>query len=541
MTVQMTKPAFAAATPPLVQALGRRLPLVPDAFSIYAHLTARGARPGAIYYERQGAPTIVVDSVAVRVETRGQTATLRSTSDGGRNVLALVARRLKDFVTAHETPDGAAHTLALTFPAPQGDDAEARLLAPSPFDALRAVTMGLGEDSDAPGDIIAVGVIAYDFIDAFEDLPAPKSDPLNYPDTVFWLAESYVRVHSSGDVRVVAMAFGSPEEGQAEAAYARAEAMLRDLSARCTWARQLPAETVARRSAKATNPDMGDAEYAAQVEALKERIRAGDVYQIVPSRSFTAPCADPFAAFARLRVLNPSPAMFYVPGDEDVLFGATPEPAVLVRRKKEDLIVEVRPIAGTRPRGADVTEDDRLEADLRQDEKELAEHMMLVDLGRNDIARVSVPGTRRVEQLLVVERYSHVMHLVSRVTGTLRAGLDCLHAAVACLNAGTLTGAPKLRAMQILRETEATKRGPYGGSVGWIRGDGTLDTAICIRSAFVRDGVATVRAGGGVVYDSDPAEEARETSRKAASALAAIADVAGRNAPVGETVGGETV
>ncbi len=509
---------------PLVRALGRRLPLVPDAFSLYAHLSERGARPGAIYYERQDAPTLIVDRVAVRAETRGQTALLRSLSDGGKNVLAIVARRLEAFVTQYDAPGDGDHSLSLNFPAPQGDDAEARLTAPGPFDALRAITMGLAGQSDAPGDIVAAGVIAYDFIDAYEDLPPAKSDPLNYPDTLFWLAESFVRVHRSGDARLVALAFGGEEKGRNEAAHERAALMLKDLSARCAFAAQLPPETVTLRSAKATDPDIGDAEYAARVDVLKERIRAGDVYQIVPSRSFRAPCSDPFAAFARLRALNPSPAMFYIPGGDHVLFGATPEPAVLVRRKKSDLIVEVRPIAGTRPRGADITEDDRLEADLRQDEKELAEHMMLVDLGRNDIARISEPGTRRVEQLLAVERYSHVMHLVSRVTGTLRKGLDCLHAAVACLNAGTLTGAPKLRAMQILREAEETKRGPYGGSVGWVCGDGTLDAAICIRSAFVRDGVATVRAGGGVVYDSDPDEEARETSRKAASALAAIAD-----------------
>lgn len=516
---------------PRVSALYRRLPDAPDGFSLFAHLSEHGTRPGGFFYERVDAPTIIVDRAAARIETRGQTATLDAVSVGGENVLAFVAQKLAQFVTRQDV-----RRLELTFPAPRGDDAEARLLAPSPLDALRAVTLELGKESEAAGDIVCAGVIAYDFIDAFEDLPAPRSDPLNYPDNVFLLAETYVRIDPGAEPRAVSMAFGGADEAGRERAHYDAREALADLTKRCAGAVLLPPETVERSAAEATDPDLSDEGFAAGVDALKERIRAGDVYQIVPSRSFRAPCADPFTAFTRLRALNPSPIMFFMHGGDHVLFGATPEPAVLVRREGGGFTVEVRPIAGTRPRGATPDEDDRLEADMRLDEKELAEHMMLVDLGRNDVARVSEPGTRRVTRLLTVERYSHVMHLVSQVMGRLRAGLDCLHAAVACLNAGTLTGAPKLRAMQILRETEATKRGPYGGSVGWIGGDGTLDTGIVIRSALVRDNEATVRAGAGVVYDSDPAEEARETSRKAAGALAAIADVRGRNARAGDSL-----
>jgi anthranilate synthase component 1 len=514
---------------PAVGALRRRLPDAPDGFSLFAHLSEHGARPGAHYYERVDAPTIIVDRVAVRIETRGQTALLEAQSTGGENVLAFAARRLAAFVT-HSEP----RRLALEFPAPQGDDSEARLLAPSPLDALRAVTLDLGADCDVASDIVCAGVIAYDFIDAFEALPAAKSDPLDYPDNLFLLAESYVRIDPGAEPRAVSMAFGGADEASRERAHYDAREALADLTGRCAGAKLLPPEAAARQIVEPSDADLSDTAYAASVDALKERIRAGDVYQIVPSRSFRAPCADPFAAFARLRALNPSPIMFFMQAGDHTLFGATPEPAVLVRREAGRFTVEVRPIAGTRPRGATPDEDDRLEADMRLDEKELAEHMMLVDLGRNDVARVCDPGTRRVVRLLNVERYSHVMHLVSQVTGRLRAGLDCLHAAVACLNAGTLTGAPKLRAMQILRETEATKRGPYGGSVGWICGDGSLDTGIVIRSAYVKNGIATVRAGAGVVYDSDPVEEARETTRKAAGALAAIADARGRNARAGD-------
>jgi anthranilate synthase component 1 len=189
-------------------------------------------------------------------------------------------------------------------------------------------------------------------------------------------------------------------------------------------------------------------------------------------------------------------------------------------------MVEVKPIAGTRPRGATDDEDDRLEADLRLDGKELAEHMMLVDLARNDVARVSSPGSRRVAKLMTVERYARVMHLVSSVTGALRPGFDAVHALQACLNVGTLTGAPKLRATQLLRGAERTKRGPYGGAIGWLNGAGMLDTAVVIRSAVVRDGTAFVRAGAGVVHDSDPAAEADETRRKASAILSVLAGAA---------------
>jgi anthranilate synthase component 1 len=206
-----------------------------------------------------------------------------------------------------------------------------------------------------------------------------------------------------------------------------------------------------------------------------------------------------------------------------VLFGASPETSVRLYREEGWPTVEVRPIAGTRPRGTTADEDDRFEAEMRLDEKEMAEHMMLVDLARNDVARISIPGTRRVAKLLTVERYARVMHLVSSVTGKLAIGFDALDALAACLNVGTLTGAPKIRATQLLRQTERTKRGPYGGAIGWVNGAGMMDTAVVIRSAVVRDGIAFVRAGAGVVYDSDPKAEADETRRKASALLSILA------------------
>jgi anthranilate synthase component 1 len=247
----------------------------------------------------------------------------------------------------------------------------------------------------------------------------------------------------------------------------------------------------------------------------------------VASRTFSAPCPDPLGAYAELRRANPSPYLFYVVGQCSVVFGASPETAVKVHGAPKR--VTIRPIAGTAARGRtasgdiDADLDARREAALRLDEKETAEHMMLVDLARNDVARVSRPGTRQVTRLLTVDRYAHVMHLVSEVEGVLADGHDALHAYAAAMNMGTLVGAPKIRAAQILREVESTRRGAYGGAVGYLNHDGGMDTAIVIRAAVVRDGVARVRAGAGIVFDSDPATEAQETRRKAEAVLRAIA------------------
>jgi anthranilate synthase component 1 len=269
--------------------------------------------------------------------------------------------------------------------------------------------------------------------------------------------------------------------------------------------------------------DLDDGEFASAVVKLKEHILAGDVYQVVGSRTFRAECRDPLSSFGRLRALDRSPYMFFVSMADCVLFGASPETSVRVSDETGKRIIEVKPIAGTRPRGIDGDQDDRMEADLRLDTKESAEHMMLVDLARNDVARVSEPGTRHVAQLMTLEKYARVMHLVSSVKGVLAKRYDALHALQACLNPGTLSGAPKLRATELLRIYERTRRGPYGGSIGWLNGEGAMDTGIVIRSALVKDGIAYVRAGAGIVHDSDPIAEADETRRKASAVLSAIA------------------
>jgi anthranilate synthase component 1 len=260
-------------------------------------------------------------------------------------------------------------------------------------------------------------------------------------------------------------------------------------------------------------------QYLANVEKAKEYIYNGDIIQVVPSQRLSRPTqASPFAVYRALRSVNPSPYMYYLHLGDVHIVGASPELLVQV----EDGIVSNHPIAGTRPRGKDNAEDRALEEDLKNDEKEIAEHIMLVDLARNDVGRISEPGTVQVTQFMEIERYSHVMHLVSHVQGKLKEGYTQFDAMRACFPAGTVSGAPKIRAMEIIAELEPDKRGPYAGAVGYFDFSGNMDTAIAIRTIVIKDGVAYVQAGGGIVADSIPENEYQESLNKAQALLTAI-------------------
>lgn len=260
-------------------------------------------------------------------------------------------------------------------------------------------------------------------------------------------------------------------------------------------------------------------EFEAGVEKAKEYIRAGDAFQIVISQRFTKEYnGDPFDVYRALRAINPSPYMFYLKFGDLHLAGSSPE--ILVRVTDGEVVV--RPIAGTRPRGKNPTEDKALEADLLADPKEKAEHIMLVDLGRNDVGRVAEPGTVVVDDLMIIERYSHVMHIVSNVVGRLKKGLDAFDTLGACFPAGTVSGAPKIRAMEIIDEIENVRRGPYAGAIGYFSFDGNLDTCITIRTCVIKDNQVYVQAGAGIVADSVPATEYEETRNKAGALLKAV-------------------
>jgi len=501
-------------------ALCRQLPGAVDPLDLYAALSDGGRRGDTLLMERSVGPGLLLDRAALRVECRGHDVRVQSLSDAGANILSALAGQFGDRVV-EQAPDA----LRLRFPEILSPDLEERLRAASPFSVLRFLSSGIAVAStEEPFTLAALGIVAFDHVDLFETLPQSAQDPLDFPDFIFWLAESLVVFEPGARPRAVCTAFGSADARADERAYFGATQRLADLVARCSRVTPVTYPPRTDRSADFSQTDLDDDAYAAVVARMKGHIAEGEVYQIVPSRTFRAPCADPLRSYAALRMLDPSPYHFFVAAPDHVVFGASPETSVRVYGEKgAGHKVEVKPIAGTRPRGTTGDEDDRLEAEMRLDAKEAAEHMMLVDLARNDVARVSTAGTRRVEKLLSVERYARVMHLVSSVTGSLKPGTDALDALQACLNVGTLTGAPKIRATQLLRATEVTKRGPYGGAIGWINGEGMMDTAVVIRTAVVRNGTAFVRAGAGVVHDSDPHREAEETRRKASALLSVLA------------------
>lgn len=364
----------------------------------------------------------------------------------------------------------------------------------------------------------AVGYLSYESVNYFEELPTPDTDMLDVPESLFMLTMTYmVFDHVGHKISVVSHAHLN---GDVEQAYSDATARIEEIIRRIQSPLSMP---VASRSAPdqrlATESNMTPEEFYDMVNQVKEYIVAGDVIQTVVSQRLSRPTtADSFQIYRSLRAINPSPYMYYLELDGFQIVGASPEMLVQV----ENGVVSTNPIAGTRPRGANEQEDNANEAELRTDEKERAEHIMLVDLGRNDIGRVSEPGTVSVNQLMDVERYSHVMHLVSRVSGKLRKGYTNFDALRACFPAGTVSGAPKIRAMEIIAELEPDKRGPYAGAVGYFDFTGNMDTAIDIRTLVIKDGVAHAQAGGGIVHDSTPDFEYRETLHKASALMRAI-------------------
>ncbi|MGA2286260.1 MAG: anthranilate synthase component I [Dehalococcoidia bacterium] len=364
----------------------------------------------------------------------------------------------------------------------------------------------------------AVGYLAYEAARHFERLPSPESDPQALPEAVFMFADTLlVFDHVQHRIKVVSHAC---LDGDVEAAYRQATHRIDELVERLARPLAFPARADGAPDVRLdVSSNVSRDRFLKSVERAREYIIAGDVIQAVISQRLTVPtAAPPFEVYRALRAINPSPYMYYLRLGEAHVIGASPEMLVRV----ENGVVATHPIAGTRPRGRDAAEDAALEAELRSDEKELAEHTMLLDLGRNDIGRVSEAGSVEVGQCMDVERYSHVMHLVSHVSGRLRHGLTCFDAFRACFPAGTVSGAPKIRAMEIIAELEPDKRGPYAGAVGYFGFRGNLDTAITIRTIVMKPGMAYVQAGGGVVYDSVPEREYEESLNKARALLRAI-------------------
>jgi anthranilate synthase component I len=381
----------------------------------------------------------------------------------------------------------------------------------------------------------AVGFVGYEAATRFEDLPSPAADNLGLPIACFMLADCMlVFDHVTHKIKVVSHVRTG---GDTAASYEEATRKIDEMVSRLRG--PLPTtdiETSRTAPARAVTSNFTRSGFESTVARIKEYISAGEAIQVVPSQRLIRPTnARPFDIYRALRTINPSPYMFYLDFVDFQLIGASPE--ILVRVDGDT--VTTRPLAGTRPRGNTPAEDARLEEELRHDEKERAEHIMLVDLGRNDIGRVSRPGTVEVSDLMDVERYSHVMHLVTNVQGKLREDADAFDALRACFPAGTVSGAPKVRAMQIIAEFEPQKRGVYAGAAGYFSFSGNMDMAIAIRTIVLKDRVAYVQAGGGVVYDSVPEREYEESLNKAQATLKAIeqAENAGP-VPAGESHAG---
>ncbi|MCH7617372.1 MAG: anthranilate synthase component I [Chloroflexi bacterium] len=367
----------------------------------------------------------------------------------------------------------------------------------------------------------AVGFLAYDVVRHFEPrVQVPADDPQGLPEALFMFVDALlVFDHIKHVIKVVAHC---RLDGDVETSYRQACWRIEELAKRLNHA--LPAspyQTALYHPQGDVTSSVTRDRYYEMVEQAKQYIVAGDIIQVVPSQRLSREtAAHPFSIYRALRMVNPSPYMYYLAMGDAHIIGASPEMLVRV----EDGVVETHPIAGTMPRGRDPDEDAAIAEKLAGDEKERAEHVMLVDLGRNDIGRVSKPGTVTVKDFMVIERYSHLMHLVSRVTGQLKDGMSAYDALRACFPAGTLSGAPKIRAMEIISEMEPIRRGPYGGAVGYFDFSGNMDTAITIRTIVHKDGVAHIQAGGGIVYDSVPDSEFRETLTKAGATLQAIDD-----------------
>jgi anthranilate synthase component 1 len=405
--------------------------------------------------------------------------------------------------------------------APDLDTPSAIHDAPDPY---RAVAEYLAAFRLAPVEDLppfaggAVGFFGYDLVRTVEPLGEPNPDPLGLPDMALMITDVMLAFdHLRHELTILACAF-TDDDGGIDAAYAAAAEAIADVRERLRG--PVPAPEQALTSvAPEFSSNLLRSEFEAAVRRIIEYIHAGDAFQVVPSQRFSAPApVQPFSIYRGLRAVNPSPYMYFLEFGDFQLAGASPEPLVKLRGRR----VETRPIAGTYPRGASEDEDRRLAERLVNDPKERAEHVMLVDLGRNDLGRVCEYGSVEVDELMVVETYSHVLHIVSQVSGRLREGVGAMDVLRSALPAGTLSGAPKVRAMQIIDELEPHKRGSYGGAIGYLSWTGDLDTAIHIRTVVVKDGQVHVQAGGGTVADAQPAYEYNESVNKARAIFRAV-------------------
>lgn len=461
--------------------------------------------------------SILVLNSALRVSCIDNKVFIKALTNNGEFALKTIKSRIKNTTQVNHKDK----ELVLTFETEKDINIteHENLKKESVFDALRLIKENFKISNEF--SIFLAGLFAYDVVGNFEYIGDVKRKN-KCPDYVFYLADTImVSDHQQKETFIQTNNFNANNTNELDSS-------IKFIKENIENDIDIKIEKFATLEAKES---INDKDFCNIVDQLKSHIIDGDIFQVVPSRSFFLPCQNSLEVYKELKRTNPSPYMFYMQDEDFIIFGASPESAL--KYQKDTNQVEIYPIAGTRRRGKNLDGsinpdlDSRIELGLRLDTKENAEHMMLVDLARNDVARISKTGTRYLADLLKVDRYSHVMHLVSRVVGQLADDLDALHAYQASMNMGTLTGAPKIKAMQLISEVEKQTRGGYGGAVGYLNGYGDLDSCIVIRSAYVENDIAEIQAGAGVVLDSIPIAEADETRTKAQAVISAIKNVHG--------------
>ncbi len=513
---------------PIVREIDIRCPV-----EFFAKLTDYGRAKHSCLYESRdylsgsgaGELTFATALPSLYVTGTSNHFRIQALTPTGKRLIGYLAARPERFAFCQSINFGTDTITGMIRRAEGSMDEQSRLKSANQMDVIRAVAFGF-ELASKPFRITCglLGALSYDFIDQFEKLPTNSSDILGNPDYELYFADNiFLLDHKKGQGFVVVNAIITHDDRKQICR----EAMETFDYYYEKMQQSIPQPKPSTTPLPPASTDTPQDEYERIVLKAKQHILDGDIFQVVLSRTQIQPCAaEPLDVYRKLRKLNPSPYMFYLNTENTTLMGASPELNLRVGGTSERT-VEIRPIAGTKPRGRvdgkiDPDMDMRYEAELKLDRKELAEHMMLVDLARNDIARVAAPGSRAVNEMLTVEKYESVMHLVSNVKGVLRKDLDALSAYLATMNMGTLTGAPKIEAMKIIRNLEKNKRGYYGGAVMYLTVDGQFDSCITIRSMQIRDHKAYIRAGAGIVHDSVPKTEYEETVHKSDSCLKAI-------------------
>jgi len=508
--------------------LHREIEKVPEPVSYFAKLTNYGQEENCLMLEsadivdKYGERSIGAINPSLKIKGRGDDFIIRALNTLGEYMLDDLEQELDFCDSIVHNDDKISGVLV---PEKENVNEEDRLKSSNHFDIIRAINSKFTPKNnglDMYGGLF--GAISYDMIDQFEELPQNEEDVIDDPDyELFFVDNLFVMDHKEEKMTVIANAIITEQN--------RDELYIDCIKKMNAYEEKIDAEdpgiNLPEEGEQNVISDTSKEHYMEKVEQLKDHVKKGDVFQSVLCRTIiTDTDIPPYIVYSRLREINPSPYMFYINSSDGTLLGSSPEMFLRVEGDEEKKM-EIRPIAGTKPRGKidgeiDRDLDSRYELELKLDPKEQAEHTMLIDLARNDVARVCKEGTRYVDEPLIIEKYSHVQHLVSNVQGILKDDLDALHAYIASMNMGTLTGAPKIKAMKLLRQYENSKRGFYGGAVGYLTPDGNFDSCIVIRSIRFKKGHAYIKVGAGIVHDSDPESEWEETKNKASACLEAL-------------------